>query len=114
MKQKTKEAILERVWFVLSFLIIFGVYTYLFYSFGFSLKGSWSLGLIFSIPTTYLGDICSYLRDIIEQRKELTDALSKIADALKDSKEVDQQICDELHKQNARDRLNDATKALNS
>jgi cell shape-determining protein MreC len=114
MKQKTKESILERVWIVLAFLIIFGVYDYLFYSLGFNLSHSWKIALIFTIPTSYLGDICSNLRDIFEQKKELTDALSKIADKLNETKEVDQLLCDELHKQNERDRLNDVKKALNS
>ena len=114
MTQKTKELIIKQVWWTVSFMILFGVYTYLLYSFGFNMKHSSILALVLTVPTSYLSDICGYLRNIIEQRKELVDGLSKIADRLNESKEVDRQLCDELHRQNERDSLNDARKALNS
>ena len=114
MTQKTKESILEWVWSLCSFILIWGIFTYTLYNFGFSPRHAGQLAIICTLPVSYLGSICGYLRDIIEQRKELVDGLSKIADRLNESKEVDRQLCDELHRQNERDCLNDANKALNS
>lgn len=114
MKQKTKDGILEWLYSAIQFILQWGVYTYLLYSFAFNFHHSAILAIILTIPTVMLEDILGYMKDMKDQRKELVDALSKIADKLNESKEVDERLCDALEKQNEREKLNDARKALNS
>ena len=84
------------------------------YSFGFNMHHSVLLSILLTLHVQILLEIAGYLREIIEQKRELTDSLKAIADKLNDSKETDERLCGELEKINRRARDEEARKALNS
>ena len=114
MKESTKKILSNTISWCLSWLIFMATFTYLWYSFGFNMHHSVLLSILLTLHVQILLEIAGYLREIIEQKRELTDGLKAIADKLNESKETDERVCDELEKINSRARNEEARKALNS
>ena len=72
------------------------------------------LSILLTLHVQILLEIAGYLREIVEQKRELTDGLKAIANKLNESKETDERLCGELEKINNRARNEEIRKALNS
>lgn len=114
MKESTKKILSNTISWCLSWLIFMATFTYLWYSFGFNMHHSVLLSILLTLHVQILLEIAGYLREIIEQRQEITNGLKAIADKLNEYKEADERFCDELEKINNCARNEETKKALNS
>lgn len=114
MKEKTKKIISNTIWYCLTWLLLMTAFTYLWYSFGFNSHHSVLLAILLTVYTQILLEMSGYLKEIVNQRKDIVECLNKISEHLNEMKETDEHLSDELEKINSRAKLEDARKALNS